>query len=84
MNGTSAGTSEVGELELGGSYGGLRAGWRGVLPAKGGRDYVYGFDLGYEFGSIDDDSNQSNQRRDGVLAVVRDIGCVLGFGFAMV
>lgn len=57
----SGSTSEVGELDLSGSYGGLRGGWRGVLPAKGGRDYVYGFELGYEFGSIDDEvTNQIN------------------------
>ncbi|MBO9444250.1 outer membrane beta-barrel protein [Ruegeria sp. R14_0] len=51
---TPNGTSEVGELDLSGTLGGLRAGWRGVLPAKGGRDYVYGFEVGYEFGSLDD------------------------------
>ncbi len=55
------GTSEVGDLDLSGSLGGVRAGWRGVLPARGGRDYVYGFELGYEFGSLSDDaSNQIN------------------------
>nr|WP_170762005.1 outer membrane beta-barrel protein [Ruegeria lacuscaerulensis] len=46
---------EIGELDLKGSYGGIRGGWRGVLPAKGGRNYVYGFELGYDFGSLKDD-----------------------------
>ncbi|WP_170506566.1 outer membrane protein [Ruegeria arenilitoris] len=46
---------EIGELDLSGGYGGIRGGWRGVLPAIGGRDYVYGFELGYDFGKIDDE-----------------------------
>ncbi len=52
---TPAGLFEIGELDLKGTYGGIRGGWRGVLPAKGGRDYVYGFELGYDFGSLEDD-----------------------------
>ncbi|WP_368039919.1 outer membrane protein [Ruegeria atlantica] len=51
-----SGTSEVGDLDLSGTLGGVRAGWRGVLPARGGRDYVYGVELGYEFGSLSDDA----------------------------
>lgn len=46
---------EIGEVDLSGGYGGIRGGWRGVLPALGGRDYVYGFELGYDFGSLDDE-----------------------------
>ncbi|CUK12775.1 Opacity protein antigens [Ruegeria denitrificans] len=45
----------IGELDLSGGYGGIRGGWRGVLPSIGGRDYVYGFELGYDFGKIDDE-----------------------------
>ncbi len=52
---TPGGTFGIGELDLKGSYGGVRGGWRGVLPAVGGRDYVYGFELGYDFGTLDDD-----------------------------
>ena len=51
---TPAGTFGVGEQDLTGSYGGIRGGWRGVLPARGGRDYVYGFEFGYDFGSLED------------------------------
>ncbi len=51
---TTGGTLEIGELDPSGFYGGLRGGWRGVLPARGGRDYVYGFEIGYDFGSIED------------------------------
>ena len=46
---------EIGDLDLSGGYGGIRGGWRGVVPAIGGRDYVYGFELGYDFGTLDDD-----------------------------
>ncbi|MES0825889.1 outer membrane protein [Ruegeria sp. SCP11] len=52
---TPGGTFNIGELDLSGGYGGIRGGWRGVLPAMGGRDYVYGFELGYDFGTLDDD-----------------------------
>lgn len=52
---TPTDTFAIGELDLSGSYGGVRAGWRGILPAKQGRDYVYGFEIGYDFGSLDDD-----------------------------
>lgn len=45
---------DIGDQDLSGTYGGLRGGWRGILPATGGRDYVYGFEVGYEFGSLDD------------------------------
>nr|WP_217359567.1 outer membrane beta-barrel protein [Ruegeria arenilitoris] len=51
---TPAGTFQVGELDLRGGYFGIRGGWRGVLPAAGGRDYVYGVELGYDTGTIDD------------------------------
>ncbi len=51
---TTAGTFAIGDQDLSGAYGGLRGGWRGVLPAQGGRDYIYGFELGYDFGSLDD------------------------------
>ncbi len=44
----------IGELELSGGYGGLRGGWRNSLPTIGGRDYVFGFELGYDFGTLDD------------------------------
>ncbi len=52
---TPSDTFAIGELDLSGSYGGIRAGWRGVLPAKQGRDYVYGFELGFDLGSLGDD-----------------------------
>ncbi len=51
---TPSGTFEIGEQDLTGSYGGIKGGWRGVLPARGGRDFVYGFEIGYDFGSVDD------------------------------
>ncbi|WP_298936576.1 outer membrane beta-barrel protein [uncultured Ruegeria sp.] len=54
-----AGVFEIGELDLTGSYGGIRGGWRGVLPTSIGRDYVYGFEVGYDFGTLDD--NVTNQ-----------------------
>ncbi|WP_368039675.1 outer membrane protein [Ruegeria atlantica] len=52
---TPADLFEIGELDLKGGYVGIRGGWRGVLPAVGGRDYVYGIELGYDTGTIDDD-----------------------------
>jgi len=52
--GAPAGTFSIGDLDLNGGYGGVRGGWRGVLPARGGRDYVYGFEIGYDFVSMDD------------------------------
>ncbi|WP_298849750.1 outer membrane beta-barrel protein [uncultured Ruegeria sp.] len=51
---TPAGLFDVGDQKVSGAYGGVRGGWRGVLPAKGGRDFVYGFEIGYDFGSLDD------------------------------
>lgn len=52
--GAPAGTFSIGDLNLSGGFGGVRGGWRGVLPARGGRDYVYGFEIGYDFVSMDD------------------------------
>lgn len=52
---TPSGVIGIGDLDLRGGYGGIRGGWRGVLPARGGRDYVYGVELGYDFGSLDDE-----------------------------
>lgn len=49
----------LGELKPSGNYGGFRGGWRGVLPAMGGRDYVYGIELGYDFGTLDDSTSTS-------------------------
>ncbi len=54
--GTNIGTFPIGDLSLTGSLGGLRAGWRGILPARGGRDYVYGVEIGYDQSSMDDDA----------------------------
>ena len=51
---TPTDTFAIGDQDISGIYGGVRGGWRGVLPARGGRDYVYGFELGYDFGSLDD------------------------------
>ncbi|NOD46745.1 outer membrane beta-barrel protein [Ruegeria sp. HKCCD5849] len=51
---TPAGLFDIGEQDLSGSYGEIRGGWRGILPARGGRDYVYGFEIGYQLGSFDD------------------------------
>lgn len=48
-------TFPIGELDLKGYYGGIRGGWRGVVPATRGRDYVYGFELGYDWSGLDDD-----------------------------
>ncbi len=56
---TPGATFPVGDLDLKGSFGGVRAGWRGVLPARSGRDYIYGLEIGYEFGSIDDEVTTS-------------------------
>ncbi|SDW74659.1 outer membrane immunogenic protein [Ruegeria halocynthiae] len=47
-------TFGAGELKPSGNYAGLRGGWRGILPARGGRDYVYGLEVGYDFGTLDD------------------------------
>ncbi|WP_235216139.1 outer membrane protein [Ruegeria halocynthiae] len=52
---TPAGSVEIGELDLRGSYGGIRGGWRGVVPTSIGRDYVYGFEVGYDFSTLDDE-----------------------------
>lgn len=51
---TPAGLFDIGDLNVSGAYGGFRGGWRGVLPSRGGRDFVYGFEVGYDFGSLDD------------------------------
>ncbi|MEM7089885.1 MAG: outer membrane beta-barrel protein [Pseudomonadota bacterium] len=51
---TPAGTFSIGDQDLNGAFGGVRGGWRGVLPARGGREYVYGFEVGYDFGSVED------------------------------
>lgn len=47
----------VGDLSPSGNFGGFRGGWRGVLPAIGGRDYVYGLELGYDTGTLDDSTS---------------------------
>lgn len=52
---TPGGTFAIGDQNLTGTYGGIRGGWRGVLPAAGGRDYIYGVEIGYDFGSLEDD-----------------------------
>lgn len=44
----------IGDLEPSGNYGGIRGGWRGTVPTFGGRDYVYGIELLYDFGTLDD------------------------------
>ncbi len=44
----------IGDLEPSGGYGGIRGGWRGSVPTVGGRDYVYGVELVYDFGTLDD------------------------------
>lgn len=51
---TPADRFEIGDQDLSGAYGGVRGGWRGVLPAEAGRDFVYGFEIGYDFASIED------------------------------
>ena len=70
-------TSEVGQLDLSGSLGGVRGGWRGVLPARGGRDYVYGFELGYEFGSLSDEVSRQINGTD-CYRWIRSVRCFLG------
>lgn len=52
---TPGGTFAIGEQDLTGNYGGIRGGWRGILPFFGGREYVYGVEIGYDFGSLEDD-----------------------------
>ncbi len=52
---TGSNTFPIGELEPNGTYGGVRGGWRGTLPFYGGRDYVYGIEIGYDFGTLEDD-----------------------------
>ncbi|WP_424832769.1 outer membrane protein [Ruegeria sp.] len=54
---TPGGLFPIGELEPSGGYGGIRGGWRGVLPARGGRDYVYGLEVGYDFGTLEDSAS---------------------------
>jgi len=44
----------IGTLEPNGGYGGIRGGWRGIVPTVGGRDYVYGLEVMYDFGTLDD------------------------------
>ncbi len=51
---TSTDVFAIGEQDVSGSYGEIRGGWRGVVPTSLGRDYVYGFEVGYNFGSLDD------------------------------
>ncbi|NOC84465.1 outer membrane beta-barrel protein [Ruegeria sp. HKCCD6228] len=51
---TPAGLFDIGDLNVSGAYGGFRGGWRGVLPSRWGRDFVYGFEVSYDFGSLDD------------------------------
>ncbi len=46
----------AGDNEPSGGFGGVRAGWRGVLPTSWGSDYIYGLELGYDFGTFDDSS----------------------------
>ncbi len=43
----------IGEVSTDGNFAGFRGGWRGILPARGGRDYVYGLEVGYDFGTLD-------------------------------
>ncbi|WP_299943489.1 outer membrane beta-barrel protein [uncultured Ruegeria sp.] len=43
----------AGEVSTDGNFAGFRGGWRGILPARGGRDYVYGLEVGYDFGTLD-------------------------------
>ena len=54
---TPADLFALGELDLKGGYGGIRGGWRGIVPVTGGRDYVYGFEIGYDFGTIENDAS---------------------------
>ncbi|EEE37711.1 putative outer membrane protein [Rhodobacteraceae bacterium KLH11] len=44
----------LGEVKPNGNFGGFRGGWRGTLPTWGGREYVYGVEIGYDFGTLDD------------------------------
>ncbi len=44
----------AGNVKPSGNFVGFRGGWRGILPASGGRDYVYGLEVGYDFGTLDD------------------------------
>ncbi|WP_241484061.1 outer membrane beta-barrel protein [Ruegeria sp. ANG-R] len=46
--------SGAGDVKPSGNFAGFRGGWRGTLPARGGRNYVYGLELGYDFGTLDD------------------------------
>ncbi len=64
----------VGELEPSGNFGGFRGGWRGILPAAGGRDYMYGLELGYDYGTLDDStSTQIGGTLVGARSAISDV-----------
>ncbi|MDA7964664.1 outer membrane beta-barrel protein [Ruegeria sp.] len=54
---TAGGLFSIGDVSPNGAYGGIRGGWRGILPARVGRDFVYGVEVGYDFGTLDDSSS---------------------------
>lgn len=53
---TPGGLVGIGNLRPDGGYGGVRAGWRGIVPVRGGRDYVYGIEIGFDPGELSDSS----------------------------
>ncbi|MCL6283802.1 outer membrane beta-barrel protein [Ruegeria sp. 2012CJ41-6] len=51
-NGTLSGN--LGDMEPDGLYGGVRGGWRDSIRFATGRQYVYGFEVGYDIADIKD------------------------------
>ncbi|MDP5218622.1 outer membrane beta-barrel protein [Ruegeria sp. 2205SS24-7] len=48
------GAESLGDMEPDGLYGGVRGGWRDSIRFATGRQYVYGFEVGYDVASIED------------------------------
>ncbi|MFA3918554.1 outer membrane protein [Ruegeria hyattellae] len=44
----------LGDMETDGLYGGVRGGWRDSIRFATGRQYVYGFEVGYDVADIED------------------------------
>ncbi len=55
---TTGAPTNIGNLEVSGSFGGLRGGWRASVPASGNRDYSYGVELSYDLASIEDSATR--------------------------
>ncbi len=67
-------TFAAGDLKPSGNFAGFRGGWRGILPARGGRDYVYGLEVGYDFGTLDDiTSSRSGEAEVSGRSAISDV-----------